>query len=65
MLPLMAAAGLWYRTWRITGVPITSIFAGMCEKIGFEVKYPFNFSRVIGDPWLCRQVRRQKGSWSV
>lgn len=51
LLPLMAAAGLWYRTWRITGVPITSIFAGMCEKIGFEVKYPFNFSRVIGDPW--------------
>lgn len=68
MLPLMAAAGLWYRTWRITGVPITSIFAGMCEKIGFEVKYPFNFSRVIGDPWALsagekaeRLMERLKG----
>lgn len=50
ILPLMSVAGLWYRTWRITGVPVTSIFAGICEKIGFEVKYPFTFSRVIGDP---------------
>lgn len=67
-LPLMAVAGLWYRTWRITGVPVTSIFAGMCEKIGFEVKYPFTFSRVIGDPRalsagekLRRLMERLKG----
>ena len=68
VLPLVAAAGLWYRTWRITGVPVTSIFAGMCEKIGFEVKYPFTFSRVIGDPWALsagekavRLMERLKG----
>lgn len=68
ILPLAAVAGLWYRTWRITGVPVTSIFAGICEKIGFKVKYPFTFSRVIGDPWaltsgekLKRLAERLKG----
>lgn len=25
IFPLMATAGLWYRTWRIVGVPVTSI----------------------------------------
>ena len=68
IFPLMATAGLWYRTWRIVGVPVTSIFAGMCEKIGFEVKYPFSFANVIGNPWalsagekLARLAERLKG----
>lgn len=49
-LPAGAVAGLWYRTWLFTGVPVTSIFASLCEKIGFQVKYPFSFTHVIGDP---------------
>lgn len=50
LLPAAAAAGLWYRTWLITGVPVTSIFAGFFERIGFKVEYPFTFAHVIGDP---------------
>lgn len=52
LIPAGAAAGLWYRTWLMTGVPVTSIFAGMFEKMGFKVKYPFSFHHVIGDASL-------------
>ncbi len=58
ILPLFATAGLWYRTWLLTGVPVTSVFANFFEKIGFKVKYPYNFSHVIGDPSvLSRQEK--------
>lgn len=50
ILPGAAAAGLWYRTWLLTGVPVTSIFAGFFERAGCAVKYPFTFTHVIGDP---------------
>lgn len=50
LFPVSAVGGLWYRTWRMTGVPMTSIFAGILTKIGFQVQFPFNFSHVIGDP---------------
>lgn len=50
ILPGAATAGLWYRTWLLTGVPVTSIFAGMFQKAGCRVKYPFSFTHVIGDP---------------
>lgn len=49
-LPAGAAAGLWYRTWLLTGVPVTSIFAGLCERLGWKVRYPYSFNHVIGDP---------------
>lgn len=52
VLPALAVAGLWYRTWLFTGVPVTSIFASLCERIGFQVKYPYSFAHVIGDPSL-------------
>lgn len=52
ILPAGAVAGLWYRTWLMTGVPVTSIFASVFEKIGFKVKYPFSFHHVIGDASL-------------
>ena len=32
LIPGAAVAGLWYRTWLLTGVPMTSIFAGFFEK---------------------------------
>lgn len=64
----LAAAGLMYRTWRMTGVPMTSIFAGPLEGLGFEIRYPFNFNHVIGDPSalttaekLARLAERLKG----
>lgn len=49
VLPAGAVAGLWYRTWLMTGVPVTSIFAGLCEKLGWSVRYPYTFRHVIGD----------------
>ena len=49
-LPAAAVAGLWYRTWKFTGVPVTSIFAGLFEKIGFQVRLPYSFTHVIGNP---------------
>lgn len=52
LFPAAAVSGLWYRTWLMTGVPVTSIFAGVFEKIGFKVKYPFSFRHVIGDASL-------------
>ena len=50
ILPAAAVAGLWYRTWKLTGVPVTSIFAGLFEKIGFQVRLPYSFTHVIGNP---------------
>ncbi len=50
LLPAGAVTGLWYRTFLLTGVPVTSIFAGFFERVGFAVKYPYTFTHVIGDP---------------
>lgn len=40
-LCLSALAGIWYRTYRFVGVPATSIFSGIFQKIGFSIRYPF------------------------
>ena len=50
LLPAAAVAGLWYRTWKMTGVPVTSIFAGIFERLGFTVRLPYTFTGVIGNP---------------
>lgn len=34
-------AGIWGRTLKLVGVPVTSIFYGVFQKLGFRVKYPF------------------------
>ena len=41
-----ALLGIWARTLILTGVPMTSIFTGIFEKIGFRVKEPFAFMSV-------------------
>lgn len=42
VLPCGAALLLiWYRTYLFVGVPVTSVFSGIFQKIGFKVKYPF------------------------
>lgn len=43
---ILAWLGIWFRTWRITGMPMTSIFTGIFEKLGFRLKYPFAFSGI-------------------
>ncbi len=50
LIPAAAVAGMWYRTWNITGVPVTSIFAGVFERMGFSVRMPYSFANVIGNP---------------
>ncbi|MGN0158002.1 MAG: hypothetical protein ACI39W_02515 [Brotaphodocola sp.] len=37
----LALAGIWGRTWKLVGVPVTSIFYGVFQKLGFQVNYPF------------------------
>lgn len=34
-------AGIWGRTLHLVGVPVTSVFYQVFQKLGFEVKYPF------------------------
>ena len=40
-LPLLALAGIWGRTWKLTGMPVMSVFTTIFEKLGFQTKYPF------------------------
>ena len=64
LIPGAAVAGLWYRTWLLTGVPVTSIFAGFFEKAGCRVKYPYTFSHVIGDPSALTAGEKISRLWS-
>lgn len=64
LLPAAATAGLWLRTWFMTGVPVTSIFAGFFEKAGCTVKYPFSFTHVIGDPSALTTGEKLTRLWS-
>lgn len=42
LLPSAAALiGIWGRTMKLVGVPVTSVFYGFFQKLGFEIKYPF------------------------
>ena len=41
-IPMLCMWGLvWLRTWRLTGLPVTSVFYSVWERLGFEVRYPF------------------------
>lgn len=37
----IALAGIWGRTMYLVGVPVTSVFYQVFQKLGFQVKYPF------------------------
>lgn len=39
--PAGALTGIWARTMMITGMPVTSVFTSIFEKLGFQMKYPF------------------------
>ncbi|WP_320937003.1 glycosyltransferase family 39 protein [Enterocloster lavalensis] len=42
LLPSVTALiGIWGRTMKLVGVPVTSVFYGLFQKLGFEIKYPF------------------------
>lgn len=41
VVPFLAVAVLWVRTWLLTGYPITSLLVSIFEKLGFYPKYPY------------------------
>lgn len=41
-LGLAALTGIWARTVKITGVPVTSVFSSIFTKLGFSMKYPYS-----------------------
>jgi len=46
----LALAIVWGRTMKLTGMPFTSVFTGVLEKLGFTMKYPFS-SRALPESW--------------
>ncbi|MGL5433934.1 MAG: sodium:solute symporter [Lachnospiraceae bacterium] len=36
-----ALAGIWGRTMKLVGIPVTSVFYQVFQKLGFQIKYPF------------------------
>ena len=34
---------VWYRTFLLTGLPVTSVFTSIWTKLGFSIRYPFRF----------------------
>ena len=45
-LPFGALAGIWARTMKITGMPVTSVFTSIFAWLGFKMKYPFATSEL-------------------
>lgn len=43
---ISAVTGIWARTILLTGVPITSVFTSVFNKLGFQVKYPYSIQSV-------------------
>lgn len=41
-LGFAALTGIWARTVKITGVPVTSVFSSIFTKLGFSMKYPYS-----------------------
>ena len=46
VIPALALAGLWGRTYLLTGMPSTSVFTSIWELLGFQVRWPFAFSSI-------------------
>lgn len=43
LLPAVTALiGIWGRTMKLVGVPVTSVFSSLLAAMGFSVKYPFS-----------------------
>lgn len=45
-VPALAWIGVWARTYLLTGVPSTSVFTSIWERLGFQVRWPFAFSAI-------------------
>lgn len=45
-LPFGALVGIWARTMKITGMPVTSVFTSIFAWFGFKMRYPFATSEL-------------------
>ena len=41
-----ALLGIWGRTIKLTGLPVTSVFSAFFVKLGFHLKYPFRINHI-------------------
>lgn len=41
LIAAAALSGIWGRTMKLVGVPVTSVFYQIFQKLGFQIKYPF------------------------
>ncbi|MDO5415869.1 MAG: hypothetical protein Q4F29_01605 [Lachnospiraceae bacterium] len=47
LLPALGAwLGTWVRTYRLIGVPTTSVFTSIWELLGFQVRWPYAFASI-------------------
>ena len=63
LFPAAALTGIWARTMLITGMPVTSVFTSIFEKLEFQMKYPFassalpqNWEEASNGAWLARRA---------
>ena len=43
---IAAWLGIWARTWKLTGYPVTSVFTSVWDLLGFRIRYPFAFQGI-------------------
>lgn len=41
LIAAAALSGIWGRTMKLVGIPVTSVFYQLFQKLGFRIKYPF------------------------
>lgn len=61
MLCLSALVGIWYRTYLFVGVPATSIFSGIFQRVGFSIRYPFlvwDLPEYGAKPTMAEEIRQ-------
>ena len=65
IFPITTLILVWMRTYFITGMPVTSIFTSIFEKLGFTLKYPYatsdipsNYNYLEGETTLQMFFRR-------
>ena len=46
LLPMVVNGLIHYRTWLFTGQPLGSVFGGLWEALGMEIRYPFKVQSI-------------------
>ncbi len=55
MLPVFSieVLAVFARTWKMTGVPVTSIYTSIFQKLGFAIRYPFEIAASEKDRYVA------------